>query len=166
MRSFRAFLISFVLLTALWLFLAGSLDTQELIVGAATALLLSILFAGRLRVLADFRWTPAAVLHGFLYFWVFLWALLRSNLDVARRVLDPRLPIQPGIVRVRTKLKSRLGRLALANSITLTPGTLTVETHDDTFYIHWIDAADMNDIEQATQKIVSSFERHLEVIFG
>jgi len=80
-------------------------------------------------------------------------------------VLNPKLPIKPGIVRIRTKLKSRLGRIILANSITLTPGTLTVETRDDTFYIHWIDVSARN-IEESTQVIVSKFEKYLEVIFG
>ena len=165
MRSVRAFMVSFIVLAVLWLLLAGSVDAQELVAALVVALLLSIFFAGRLQVLADFRFTPAAIWHGFLYIWVFLWALLRSNLDVARRTLDPRLPINPGIVRVRTTLRSRLGRLALANSITLTPGTLTVETRDDMFYIHWIDA-EATDIEHSTQRIVRVFEKHLEVIFG
>ena len=75
------------------------------------------------------------------------------------------LPINPGIVKVQTKLKSRLGRAFLANSITLTPGTLTVETKGEYFYIHCIDVTS-HDIEEATQKIVSTFEKYLEVIYG
>jgi multicomponent Na+:H+ antiporter subunit E len=96
---------------------------------------------------------------------VFLGELIKSNLDVAFRVLHPKLPINPGIVKVKTRLTSRLGRIALANSITLTPGTITVETKGDTFYIHWIDARAKN-IEESTKAIVEKFERYLEVIFG
>ena len=82
-------------------------------------------------------------------------------IDTDDFLIDPTLPINPGIVEVKTRLKSPLGRLVLANSITLTPGTLTVETKDDSFFIHWIDVSSQ-DIESATQKIVRTFEKYLE----
>jgi multicomponent Na+:H+ antiporter subunit E len=96
---------------------------------------------------------------------VFLVSLLKSNLDVALRVIKPIIPINPGIVHVKTKLKSPLARLILANSITLTPGTLTVETSGEDFYIHWIDVQ-AADERGATEAIVRNFEKYLEVIFG
>jgi multicomponent Na+:H+ antiporter subunit E len=68
-------------------------------------------------------------------------------------------------VRVRTSLKSRLGRLVLANSITLTPGTITVETRGEILYVHWINV-EGDDIEATTQRIVEKFEGYLEVICG
>ncbi|MFA7123327.1 MAG: Na+/H+ antiporter subunit E, partial [Candidatus Delongbacteria bacterium] len=83
----------------------------------------------------------------------------------ALRVIKPVIPINPGIVKVKTKLKSPMGRLMLTNSITLTPGTLTVDIKDDTLYIHWIDVKDKEE-SGATEKIVSNFEKYLEVIFG
>jgi multicomponent Na+:H+ antiporter subunit E len=86
-------------------------------------------------------------------------------LDVASRVIQPSLPLRPGIVEVKTSLKSPIGRLMLANSITLTPGTLTVETHDDSFFIHWIDVT-AQDVETASQELVHKFERYLEIIYG
>jgi multicomponent Na+:H+ antiporter subunit E len=80
-------------------------------------------------------------------------------------VLHPQLPIKPGIVKVKTNLKSPIARVALANSITLTPGTLSIDITDDGyFYIHWIYVFS-DDIEVATQKIVSQFERILIKIF-
>ena len=81
----------------------------------------------------------------FLYIFVFLGELIKSNFDVAARVANPKLPINPGIVKVKTKLKSKLGRIMLANSITLTPGTLTVDIDEDTneLYIHWIYAKEL-----------------------
>jgi len=100
-----------------------------------------------------------------LYFFYFLGALIKSNLDVAFRVLHPKLPIRPGIVKVKTKLTTPLGRLMLANSITLTPGTITVDTKGEDFYIHWI-AVEEGDLEEKTKKIVSGFEKYLEVICG
>mgnify|MGYP003876904265 FL=1 len=72
----------------------------------------------------------------------FFLAMARANLDVAWRVLTGR--IRPGIVRFNPGLRTDLGRTVLANSITLTPGTLTVDVDDDTgdFYVHWINVKD------------------------
>lgn len=102
----------------------------------------------------------------FLYYiLLFMWLCLKANLDVAYRVLHPKLPINPGIVKVRTKLKRPISRVALANSITLTPGTLSVDITDDGYlYIHWINVIS-DDIEIATQNIVSQFENILTKIF-
>ena len=94
---------------------------------------------------------------GFRYYGYFLRELFKSNLKMAAIVLSPSLPITPGIVKVRTRLKSRMGRLMLANSITLTPGTLTVEMTGEWLYIHCVTLG-ATDIEAATADIVSGFE--------
>ena len=98
-----------------------------------------------------------------------IWELAKANFDVAYRVilslLRPRnMPIAPGIVKVKTKLKSDLGKAILANSITLTPGTFTIDLKDDYLYIHWINVQH-KDIEKATQDIVGRFEKFLLKIF-
>jgi len=162
----RAFTASAVLLFALWLLLTRSLDPQELIVGAVAALLVAALAAGSVRSLTGGR-APLLkrVAYAIAYVPYLLWQILLANIDVARRVASPRLPISPGIVRVRTKLESPLGRLALTSSITLTPGTLTVEIDGGDLYIHWIDVT-ADGIEESTERIVGGFERYLEVIFG
>jgi multicomponent Na+:H+ antiporter subunit E len=90
---------------------------------------------------------------------------VKSNLLLTSTVLTPSLPIKPGIVKVRTRLKSRMGRLMLANSITLTPGTLTVAMDGEWLYVHWVNVQS-EDIEAATAEIVAGFERYLEVIYG
>jgi multicomponent Na+:H+ antiporter subunit E len=91
--------------------------------------------------------------------------LVKSNIDVARRVLTPSLPINPGIVEVKTILKSKIGRLILANSITLTPGTFTLEIQNDSLFIHWIDVKSA-DVNEDTRLIVRKFEKYLEVMYG
>ena len=103
-----------------------------------------------------------------------LWALayvpmlfayvVRANLDVAYRVLHPALPIRPGIVRARTSLKSPSGRVLLANSITLTPGTLSVDLVDDVLYIHRINVPE-TDPDAATEKDLVPFETFIRRIF-
>jgi multicomponent Na+:H+ antiporter subunit E len=63
----------------------------------------------------------------FLYIPVFLYECIKANIDVAYRVMHPALPINPGIVKVKTNLKTDTGLTFLANSITLTPGTMSVD---------------------------------------
>ena len=88
-------------------------------------------------------------------------ALVRANLDMARRVLTPALPLRPAMVQIRTSLRSDLGRLVLANSITLTPGTLSVDVDGDALVVHWVDCPPDTDMAAATQQIAGAFERHL-----
>jgi multicomponent Na+:H+ antiporter subunit E len=79
--------------------------------------------------------------------------------------LDPKLPIRPGIVRVRTKLKSPLARLILANSITLTPGTFVVDIQEDIIYVHWIEVCCEDDPQAITENIAGPFEKILAKIY-
>ena len=102
----------------------------------------------------------------FLYVPVFLWEVVKANFDVAYRVVHPDLPINPGIVKVKTSLQSDIALTLLANSITLTPGTMSVDIDKDksVLYIHWIDVRSC-DIEVATRMIVERFEKILRKIF-
>ncbi len=127
-----------------------------------TAFLVSLIFVQASELP---KVTVKKVVYSVIYIFYLFIAIVQSNFDVARRVIQPHIPINPGIVKVKTKLKSKIGRMILANSITLTPGTLSVEVKDDYYYIHWIDVTDM-DVEGATEKIVAGFEKYLEVIFG
>ncbi|MEA3266466.1 MAG: Na+/H+ antiporter subunit E [Candidatus Fermentibacteria bacterium] len=164
MKNTKSAFIGMVILFAVWVMLTD-FSPQEMIFGGATALLIIFLFHSKLAVLGDVKLNPRSLVYMVIYLFVFMWELLKSNIDVARRVISPKLPINPGIVKVKTRLKSPLGRAFLANSITLTPGTLTVEMKDEYFYIHWIDVTSEN-IEGATESIVSNFEKYLEIIFG
>ena len=165
MQRVKSFALVFLLLLVIWLLLTYPFSLQELIAGAAAALLISFFPTGASQVMREVRVSPRAILAAIRYGFVFLSALIRANLDVAFRVLKPSLPISPGIVRIRTSLRTPLARTLLANSITLTPGTITVEARGALFYVHWISVAD-EDIEEATRKIVGKFERYLEVFLG
>jgi multicomponent Na+:H+ antiporter subunit E len=79
-------------------------------------------------------------------------------------VLHPDMPIRPGIVKVRTTLTSDLAKTSLANSITMTPGTMSVDIVGEYLYIHWINVKS-EDIEGATEQIVGIFEKFLRRIF-
>ena len=160
----RNIILSFIVLFLIWVLYNNTFDPLVIGLGAILSLFVSIVFCGHCDVFGEFKFTPKAFYYTIVYLFVFVGELIKSNLDVARRVLSPSLPIRPGIVIVKTKLKSKMARLLLANSITLTPGTLTVDMVDDTLYIHWIDVKS-DDIEIATKEIVSKFEKYLTKIY-
>lgn len=155
----------FVLSYLTWLALNWSVRTDVLVTGAIISVALAMLLCSRCQVMQEVRLTPKSFAYAFAFVGVFWWELIKSNLDVAFRVLTPSLPINPGIVEVKTRLKSDIGKMLLANSITLTPGTLTVDIRGDRMFIHWIDVSS-SDIEGATHAIVSKFEKYLEVMYG
>ena len=148
-----------------WLLLNGTLAWDVAVVGVIAAAVIAVAFAGDLSFLSEFRATPRALMAALLYIPYFAKELIKANLSVARIVLSPALPLNPGIVKVRTRLKSRIGRALLANSITLTPGTLTVEMDGEWLYIHWV-TVDSPKIDDATAAIVSGFESYLEPMYG
>ena len=161
----KHFLISVTVLFGIWMLFNASVSPPVLLVGAGVSLIIALIAQGEEKPFSMLRLTPAALAHALIYLLLFLWEVLRSNVDVALRVISPALPINPGIVEVRTRLKSPLARLILTSSITLTPGTLTVDIVDDRLFIHWIDVTS-SDREAATEAIVRKFEKHLEVIYG
>ena len=148
----------------IWIAMTASLNFQELLTGLIVTLLIAWLTLPRLQWLSDIKLNPMLPWNLLQFFWIFLGALLKANIDMARRVVSPRLPINPAIVEIHTGLQSPLGRLLLANSITLTPGTLTVDVIDDRLQIHWIDSSPGTDLQSATRAIAEPFEKHLQQI--
>ena len=161
----KNFIVTFLILLSVWILLNNSLAADILISGGVIAFLLSLLTAKQHGLFDELKITPKSLVYTIMYFIVFFIELIKSNIDVTLRVISPKLPINPGIVEVKTTLKSKYARMILANSITLTPGTLTVEVTDESFFIHWIDVED-EDIQEASNKIVKNFEKYLEVIYG
>jgi len=87
-----------------------------------------------------------------------------SNLDVARRVLTPKIPLNPGFVKIPVDLKGDVGKLTLANSVTLTPGTLSIDADDENLYIHWIDIKGENE-KDYKKYVTGTFEKILGRIY-
>jgi multicomponent Na+:H+ antiporter subunit E len=157
--------VLFLTLMLFWVMLVNSLAPDTLLVGALVSLSVALLYRDGLSFFTEFRATPAAFAAGVLYYAHFFRKLVQSNLRLAAIVLSPNLPVNPGIIKVRTRLKSHMGRLMLANSITLTPGTLTVELDGEWLYVHCVTVGAL-DTESATEELVSGFERYLEVMYG
>ncbi len=159
-------IISFFLCFIVWLGLSWSVDWQHLLVGFVVSLLVSYI-VGDLFTQNPWKFKqPKRYLWVIYYLLVLVWEMLKANFDVAYRVIHPKLPIRPGIVKVKTKLKSDAALTYLANSITLTPGTFTIDIDKEKgyLYIHWINVV-TEDIEKATEIIVRRFEKILERIF-
>lgn len=156
-----AYVLGFTVCLLTWVLLTGSLAVDELLLGGLVSLVVVFASGSRLALLSGIRLTPQAPLHLLRYLGYFFQQLALSNLDVARRVVAVDLPVNPGLVEVRTGLTSDLGRMLLANSITLTPGTITVEAEGDRLLIHWIDRSPGTDLESATRAIASGFEQRI-----
>jgi len=163
--KFKNYIIMFITLFGIWLLLNNSLAPEILLSGLVISILLPFLFCGNCQVFTYLKLTPKSILYTFLFLLTFLKELVKANFDVARRVISPSLPIKPGIVEVKTKLQSKIARVVLADSITLTPGTFTLEMVDDSLFIHWIDVQS-TDVEKSTKLIVEKFEKYLEVMYG
>lgn len=159
-------IVLFFLALLVWMLLTFPPDWQHLFVGILVAIFVSFMtgdmFVKRPHLFKDIK-------RYFWFFWyipLFIWECFKANLDVVYRVAHPDVPIKPGIVKVKTKLKSDTGLTFLANSITLTPGTLSVDVDQENgfLYIHWINVKDES-LEGATNLIVNKFERILSRIF-
>ncbi|MBN1291140.1 MAG: Na+/H+ antiporter subunit E, partial [Candidatus Latescibacteria bacterium] len=131
-------IVHFLILFIVWLLLTWSLDVQNVVAGLIVAVIGELLI-GHLFFDNPIKMLDPRRIFWFLYYIViFLLHMTKANLDVAYRVLHKDVPIRPGIVKVKTTMKSDLGLTFLANSITLTPGTLTIDIIDSDMYIHWI----------------------------
>lgn len=157
MRSVKGMIVAALVLAAVWLLLTGSLHPDELIVGAVVLVLTLVVYRHSLEVFGGIKFGPKTLVMLPVYLVVFVVELVKSNIDVARRVLSPALPVNPGIVRVHTELESDVGKLLLANSITLTPGTLTLDVDGKDLYVHWIDVQDTNTIGRRFEGIAKEF---------
>jgi len=154
----------FLLAALSWLLLTWRVELGSLLVGLLISLVASLLFGELLTVTPERFLQPKRYLWFLYYIPVFLWELIKANFDVAYRVLHPRLPINPGLVKIKTGLKSEVSKTFLANSITLTPGTMTVDIKGDELYIHWIDVKE-REVAKATEAIAGKFEKILERVF-
>lgn len=135
----------------------------NIIVGAVSSIICALFF-GRIFVTNVYKLLqPRRYFWFIIYLFIFIWECLKANIDVAYRVLHPAMPIRPGIVKVKTTLKSDMAKMLLANSITMTPGTISVDIIDDYLYIHWIYVRS-EDPEVYTPIITGAFEKYIKRI--
>jgi multicomponent Na+:H+ antiporter subunit E len=159
MKYITLFILSFIF----WLLLTFDFSVSNLIVGAVASIICALFF-GKFFITNVYKLLqPRRYFWFIIYLFIFIWECIKANLDVAYRVLHPAMPIRPGIVKVKTTLKSDMAKMLLANSITMTPGTISVDIIDDYLYIHWIYVRS-EDPEVYTPIITGAFEKYIKRI--
>ncbi|MCK5170542.1 MAG: Na+/H+ antiporter subunit E, partial [Bacteroidales bacterium] len=154
----------FILAFIFWLLLTFNLTIANIIVGLVASLITALVF-GKYFIkdvipflqLQRYFWL-------IIYLFIFTWECIKANFYVAYLVLHPAMPIKPGIVKVKLGLKTNIAKTMLANSITMTPGTISVDIIDDYIYVHWIYVSS-EDPEEYSQKISGRFEKYIKKIF-
>ncbi|HET9949779.1 MAG TPA: Na+/H+ antiporter subunit E [Longimicrobiales bacterium] len=135
------------ILFGFWLLLSGHYDSPLLLGLGVGSCALVVWIAHRMEVV-DHEGLPLHLGGRVVrYFPWLLKEIAKSNLAVARIVLDPKLPIDPGIARLRTPLRTPLGKVIFANSVTLTPGTITTGVEGDQVEIHALVRSDLEGAE-------------------
>ena len=133
-----SFLITTIAMFIFWILLSGEftfiLITSGVVASLITAYLSHDIFIGK----ADLKTETGRVFKFIVYIPWLLWEIILANVEIAYLVLSPKPLVDPQIVRFKNDLKTDLGIVTLAHSITLTPGTVTVEANREEFIIHAI----------------------------
>jgi len=158
---------TFILLFASWVVLSGKFDPFHLALGVLSSAFVAWLSHDLLFIQRRKGWGER-MREGVRFFryalWLF-WQIVLANIHVTVLALSPKAltrEIDPHIITFKTILKSEFARFVLANSITLTPGTVTVRIHGDIFHVHAISRKAAGDL--ATQA-VSEMERRVAWVF-
>jgi len=163
-RTINRISVTFFFLFVLWLLFTFSLDPFSLLLGGVFCFIISV-FTHDLFVEREEK-IHRGLLPRFefflLYIFVVLWEIYLASFNVVYQVIT--MKINPGIVKIRTRLKSKFARALLANSITLTPGTVTLGLQDDYLYIHWLTVKTDNS-HKAARIIKGNYEAQLRRIF-
>ena len=142
----------FILLFLVWIGLTNSFDIQELTVGILVSLIVVYFFTDNEKI------NLFTMLKKYIQFTpIFIVNLVKSNIEVAKIVLSRTIDIKPTIVKLNTSLTDDFDKLLLANSITLTPGTITVKLDEQDLYVHILNPK-TEELEILQKEIVGQFE--------
>lgn len=140
-RAFiKGTILQFVVLFGLWIILSGKTDVFHISMGFLSAFFVTIIHM-RINKYLYYQKEIAAehtLSYGRLFFYIpwLIWQIIVASLQVAYVVLHPKIPINPSLLRFKTKLPNTAAKVILGNSITLTPGTLTINIDGDEFLVH------------------------------
>ena len=149
-----------MILFGIWLLWSGHYTPLPISLGVVSCLLV-VLLSCRMNIV-DEEGVPIEMgLRPFIFYapWLFK-EIVMANIDVAWRILDPRLPILPTLIRVTASQKGDLGRVIYANSITLTPGTVSIDMEGDQITVHALSyEGAVEDMSGEMDRRVSNLER-------
>lgn len=148
-----------IVLFAFWLLLSGHYSVFLITVGLAISVAVTV--GLHFMKVVDEQAQPFELVINAVTYWPWLaWEILKSGWRVTRIILDPKLPICPTMRQVQSTQKTAVGRVTFANSITLTPGTISVALEGDKILVHALEASGLDDLDQgAMDRRVASFER-------
>ena len=134
-----------VILSGTWLLFSGHTSPLLLSLGLISVAAI-VACAARLELL-DEEGVPVGLLPGLMRYgpWLVI-QIMRSNLDVAKRIVNPKLPIHPTVIHVDATGHTEVGRVTYANSITLTPGTISLDVSEDAIEVHALTEEAANDL--------------------
>ena len=138
-----------LLLFAMWMVLTANLEIANILIGFGVSFVLSMLYS---KMFAHEKMEVINPYYLGVYLLILIKNLIISNIQIAIRVLSPDMKLAPTIIEVKTSLTSDWKKLLLANSITLTPGTLTLDIVEDTLFIHVIEFREGDDKEKITHE--------------
>lgn len=155
------YLYTFIIMFGFWMVLSGKFDPFHLSLGVLSSLIVSMLSAGLLFEDPGKNGRFKEALRFARYTGWLLYQIVLANLYVAFLALHPRMKemLDPTIVTFKSKLKSNLSRVAMANSITLTPGTITVRMEGDVFYVHSLN-------RKTAEGLPGEMEARIAKVFG
>jgi multicomponent Na+:H+ antiporter subunit E len=144
--QFQNFVGTTFILLAFWMLLSGKFDAFHLTLGVICSVLVSYLFHDLLFANVRIGDMRIVVARFIAYIPWLIEQIVLSNIHVASLVLRRKMPIDPQIIEFKTKLETDISNVVLANSITLTPGTITMDIKDGVFYVHALDQKVADDL--------------------
>lgn len=133
-----SFILTAVIMFAFWILLSGETDIVIIVSCIISSLFVAYISNDLLIGKADIRLGIIRIIRFLKYLPWLMWQIVLSNIDLVKRTLHPGMPIEPMIIRFNNELTTEMGIVTLANSITLTPGTVTIEANHDEFIVHAI----------------------------
>ena len=143
-----SFVLTALIMFSFWIFLSGKFSFILLLSGIISSLLVSYMSNDLLIGNGDIKLGFIRTIRFIRFLPWLLWQIVLANIDLALRTLHPKMPINPMLINFKNNLKTDLGMVILANSITLTPGTVTIDVNENEFLIHVIS-------EKAAQSLIS-----------
>ncbi len=156
-----------ILLFILYIAYTGTITPMDLVLGAIASVIIASFTADlvveKAGKLVDVKRWGHLIAYSILYLTVIE---AKAHWDVVKRILHPKVPVNPSIVRIPYRVESDYAKTTIANSITNTPGTVVVDVDDKrkVFYVHWIDAKKVED-EKARKEVSLIFEKYSKKIF-
>lgn len=155
------YIVAFLILFLHWIAWSGRFDALHITLGILSSALVAFMSCDLL--FSRKRFAPGMVSEVICFIryipWLF-YQILLSNIHVAYLVLSPKMPIEPAIIKYKSRLKTDLSLTTFANSITLTPGTITADIRDGEFYVHALSRKVSDDLltGEMEKKVARIFE--------